>query len=143
MQCWSNHSLNKADTSPKSPFLKCKLWYCREHTITVLSLNGFAPFVIGLKKRVRTIYYKQLLIVGCRVWENQRIFFCYWCSISSILGKHRWPDIDWISSVSLRILKDQLVLCSDFQNTSKKASQLVKKLIVFYNITQVKPNHFK
>ena len=75
MQCWSNHSLNKADTSPKSPFLKCKLWYCREHTITVLSLNGFAAFVVGLKKRVRTIYYKQLLIVGCRVWENQRIFF--------------------------------------------------------------------
>lgn len=35
----------------------------------------YVPFVIGLGKRVRTVYHKPLLLVGFRVWENQRNFF--------------------------------------------------------------------
>ena len=82
----------------------------RTHNNSFVSLKGFVPFVTGLKKRVRTIYYKQLLIVGCRVWENQRNFFA--TGVVSLVFLENTDDL---------ILKDQLVLCSDFQNTSKKA----------------------
>lgn len=55
-------------------------------------------------------------------------FFCYWCSISSILGKYRWPDIDWISLVSCQGFEGSIGALFWFSEYIKESSQSVRKL---------------